>query len=56
MASGVQTHESEVGGALHRADLRVLAREGEVLKRSLAVSLLARPFELTGPCEVAEPL
>ena len=56
VAAGVQTHESEVGGALHRPNLGVLAREGKVLERSLAVGLLARPLELTSPGEVAEPL
>ena len=56
VSTGVQSHEGEVAGGLDGANLRIVAEKLEILERRLLVRLLAGPFELHGPGEVAEPV
>lgn len=56
MAGSVQTHESQVAGALDGADLAAVSEELEVVKRCFLVVLVAGPLELVGPGEVAKPV
>jgi hypothetical protein len=56
VASSVETHEGQVAGALDGADLAAVRKELEVLERRLLVVLVARPLELVGPSQVAEPV
>lgn len=52
----MQPHESHVARRLDGADLGLVVRKLEVLELGLGVGLVARPFELGGPREVAEPV
>ncbi|KAI7408396.1 Carboxypeptidase Y [Hortaea werneckii] len=56
VTTSVQTDESEVTRALDGTDLGAVVEQLQVLHWRLLVGFVARPLELAGPGEVAEPV